>query len=71
MSDTTTASTQNRTGCYISHRKDKVLFAGPYQTADEYHAKILDKVLHGRVMCMYIQQSQVLCLFVIVIIMVY
>lgn len=33
------APPQTSTGCYASNLSDKVLYAGPYQTADEYHAR--------------------------------
>ena len=36
---------QNRTGCYITDKTDKILYPRKYETADEYHAKILEKVL--------------------------
>ena len=37
---------KDRTGCFISDQMDMILFPGPYETADEYHAKILEKVVH-------------------------
>ena len=35
---------QDKTGCFISDRKDAVIVAGHYETADEYQHRILDKV---------------------------
>lgn len=38
---------QDRIGCYITNRTDKIIIPGPYETADQYHARIMEKVSIG------------------------
>ena len=43
---TTTSNLQNKTGCFVNSRQDKVLhISGCYETADEYHARLLSHVI--------------------------
>ena len=35
---------QQKTGCYISNSPDKIITSLKYETADEYHKRILEKV---------------------------
>ena len=35
---------QDKTGCFINSCGDKVLTCGHYETAEEYHSKVLEKV---------------------------
>ncbi|XP_019861687.1 PREDICTED: IQ and ubiquitin-like domain-containing protein [Amphimedon queenslandica] len=39
------ATQMNQTGCYITSVTDKIKIPGPYETADEYHGKILKKII--------------------------
>ena len=35
---------QDRTGHYMDDRRDRIITAGQYELADDYHARILNKV---------------------------
>ena len=36
--------TQTKTGCFVSHMTDRIMYAGVYETAEEYHKKRLQAV---------------------------
>lgn len=39
------ATQMTKTGCFVSHTTDKILFPGEYETAEEYHRKRLEAVV--------------------------
>jgi hypothetical protein len=45
ISDCVLILSQTKTGCFVSHTTDKILFPGEYETAEEYHRKRLEAVV--------------------------